>query len=325
MNYEQAKIFLSYISDFWEVDTIHCFDILRLIHFDIIAPKKQNQRIFNEFSFIAGKDGNIRPAIRILNLLFPQNIGGNLKDFKTKRFKNIINTFDFTRDSGKHTYLFYLNNLGKVKQVADFVNKNPDWLLQFGFEFDENNGLRTKIYFGNANREKDNTLFTVEILKKISETFSAPYNKLINAVIFNNKIDAIAIDLVKEGVGIKIYDCAHHPDKRQVDYLLAKYESFDDFKKDRTYENFKMLVREHKLYGKKNFDTMFTYRFALNSMELKSVKVNIHINPHIDAGKFFDQASVARHNQGLFDFMRMNKIKLSFLGHEKEKVFFYVR
>lgn len=322
MNYEQAVILLKYLSRASKIDISDCFKIFKLIYSGFRGSRKQNFRFFNEFSFVAGKDGNIRPAIRILNLLFPKNIGGKINAIKEKQLMNISNVLDLIQSSQKYACF---GSLDKIKQLMRDVNKNPDWLLQFGFEFDENNGLRTKIYFGNANRAKDDSFFTIKILKKISETFRMPYNKLVNSIVFNNKIDAIAVDLTKEGIGLKIYDYTHCPDKRQVDYLLKKYELFDNLEKDSSYNFFKALIRKHKLYGRKNFDTMFTYRFALNSMELKSVKINIHINPHIDAGKFFNQAPVARYNRGLFDFMRMNNIKLSFLGHEKEKVFFYVR
>ncbi|MDI6777695.1 MAG: hypothetical protein QMD77_00730 [Patescibacteria group bacterium] len=322
MNSEQTGLFLSHLSRILRIDAVDSFEILKLIYSGYTKSRERKTRLFNEFSFVVGEDGNINSTIRVLNLLFPKNIHGNLKDFKMKRLKNILDAFDFAEDSGKYAYL---QNVRKVEKVADFFNKNSNWLFQFGLELSKDKHLRTKIYFGNINRKIDDPFYIIKILEKISETFGITYNKLVNSIIFDNKIDAIAIDLMNGDIGLKIYEYSHFPDKKQMDFLLAKYEAFGHSEEDRTYDNFKTLVRKHKIYDRKNFDTMFTYRFAPQSMDLKSVKINIHLNPVADGNQLFCHTAIAKQNKPILDFMRNNDIKVSFIGHEPKKIFFYVR
>jgi len=327
MNYKLAVRFLDYMSNILRVDAAYCFDIFKLINPNSLTSKKQSQNIYNEFSFIGDENGVIESKIRILNLFFPKNISDKkLKELKKERLKNISDIFSLLSTFREYACF---KDLNKIKRLMRDFNANPDWLLQFGFEIDKNNNLRIKVYFSNNNRVKNDPFFIIKNLEKISEMFGIKYNRLVDSLVFNNKIDAIAIDFTKKGIGIKIYDYTHYPDEQRVDYLLAKYELFGDFKNDSLYKNFATLIKKHKLYGERNFDTMFAYRFALNSMELKSEKIYVHIKPYVDAGKFFNQANPAFakdiYNQKLFDFMRINNIKLSFIGHEKNKIFFYVR
>ena len=319
MDYKQSLSMVNFLAKEWDIDPGICFDILELIHNKKITKNPLAARFFNEFSFICDESYRVEEKIRILNLLFPKDYRAReAQKLKSCRLESIFTVLDKLQKKKIITA-----DLSAVKKMMERVSKNPDWLFQFGLELNKGKNVKTKLYLGTANRDVQYPHFIVELLQEISEIFGIDYNYLVNSIIFNNKIDSLGINLTEGGWGLKIYDYVHFPDRNETYALLKKYQSFSGRRKDVSYADFRRIIEENKIWGKRNFDTMMTYKFCDNSMDLKSAKINIHLDPLADMEKIFKGSPLA--SSDLSRFLQNNKIKVSFLGHEFKKIFFYVR
>lgn len=302
------------------MDDSLCLDILKLLHTDYLAENNQVRDFVSEFSFIIGKGGKIYPKIRILNLIFPKMmIVSDIVKIKQSRMDSIVNILEKLQQEK-----IILFDLDKIEDLLNYVNKNPEWLLQFGMELGKNGKLRIKIYFGRANREKEELNFMADLVIKIGRIFNAKYNKLAIFPILENNIDAMALDITENGCSLKIYDYFHFPNKEQMDHILKKCRLINRIGEDSQSVFFRKLIEKNKIYGHRNFDTMVTYRFEDNSLELKGVKVNTHLNPHMDAEKLLKKI-INKSNGYIFDYLEKGKLKVSFVGNQPDEFFFYVR
>ena len=319
MDYKQSLSLINFLAKEWDIDPGICFEILKLIHDKNIIRHTPPARFLNEFSFICDNNYKVEEKIRILNLLFP----ANFKDREARRLESFRLASIFEVLEKLEGRKIIIGNISAIKKLLTRVSKNTDWVFQFGLELRKGKSIKTKIYLGIANRDAHYPIFIIELLQEICDIFGIDYNYLVNSIIFNNKIDSLGINLTESGWGLKIYDYVLYPDRKETHDLLEKYQSFGKEREGPLYEDFCRIIRENKIYGKRNFDTSLTYKFCDNSMDLKSVKINIHLDPLAEAEKIFKGTLLAK--SALCRFLKANNIRVSFIGHEFQKMFFYVR
>lgn len=308
------------LADDWKIDPSLFHDTFETLHGGMLAGDVEDKRFFNEMSFVLKSDGRMAKSIRVLNLLFPGLVGSDrLKEIKKRRLQAIIKAFNISAETGSLKF-----DTCDLYKLMAYVNQNPDWILQFGIELGEKGKLRTKIYFGPRDRGKYDVDFMVGLVKKIGKIFKAKYNKLAILPILENNIDAIAIDVTKNGYSLKIYDYHHFPGKKQLEHVVQKYKLINGIDKDFYLESYCEMIEKNEIYGRRNFDTMTTYRFENNSLDLKEAKMNIHLNPAMDAEKILKEI-VSKSDRYIFDYFKKGKLKLSFIGNQPNEFFFYVR
>lgn len=291
-----------------------------MVHTDYLVENEQAREFVNEFSFISGKGSEADRKIRILNLLFPKRPDvSDIKKIKQSRLESIIRILEKLKQEKTISF-----DMKSAERLLKFVSRNPSWLLQFGVELDDKGKLRIKIYFGRGDREKEEVEFMVGLVRKIGRMLNAKYNKLAIFPILENNIDAMALDITENGYSLKIYDYCHFPDKKQMDHIVEKHRLINDIGKDFRFDSFRELIEKYKIYGKRNFDTMMAYRFENNSLDLKETKMNIHLNPHMDAEKIL-KGIVNKSDKYILDYFKKSKLKVSFIGSQPDEFFFYVR
>jgi hypothetical protein len=320
MNYKKSISLVKYLAERWKMNDSLSLEILKILHADYLSENEQTRGFINEFSFISGKGCEVDRKIRILNLLFPKMMDvPDIKMIKKSRLDSIICILEKLLQER-----VILPDMNKIKDLLKFVSKNPDWLLQFGMEQIDNGRLRIKIYFGRTNREKEELNFMVELVGKIGRILNARYKKLAIFPILENNIDALSLDITENGHSLKIYDYCHFPEKKHMDHIIKKHSLINCIRKDSLFDYFRELIGKYEIYGQRNFDTMMTYRFENNSLDLKETKINIHLNPHMDAKKIL-KGIVRKSDKYILDYFKKNMLEISFIGNQPDEFFFYVR
>jgi hypothetical protein len=303
----------------WRLDSRVFLEINDLL-FSAYSENLRDIKLRNEFSFIFGEDSMIEKKIRIANLLyFSASKGKNNRRVQNARMNSILSILEGI----KKQYSFPFD-LEAIRELLYFIREVPKWLFQFGLEVDQKGNLRIKLYFENERPDND-FLLVIKILRQICGKLGIKYDNSISFIIFKNKIGIIGLDLTKQGYSLKIYDYFHSPARKELINMLDKYELFFEGDKDAIYCDFKKTLINGKLFIPRDLDILFTYRFLPGSTQMGSLKIDAYLSSLPKAEKVFSGSEVAEKNPEIFNFLKNNNIKISFLGHEFEKMFFYVR
>jgi hypothetical protein len=318
MDKKRSDSFIKYLEKEWAMD-LRIFLDLNDTLFSACPENTKKFKIWNEFSFVFNQEGQLDRKVGVANLLYFSKSFPDNRYIQNARIKAILDFLEVTKK--KYSLPF---DVEATRKLFYFNREIPKRLLQIGLEMNQKGKVRIKLYFENERPDEDYLLIK-KFLEQVCRELGMTYNNSLNFIIFRNKIGIIGVDLAEQGYGIKLYDYFHSPSKKELADLFLKYELFFDKDKNCLYQDFKKKVFENNLFTSRNVDILFVCRFLPNSTRIDSMKIDVYLSSLPDAKSFFRGTKVLKKNQEMFDFFEKNKAKVSFIGHELEKMFFYVR